>query len=611
MTAGRVHPHSAMIGLGCMRLESSDVIATALEAGVVMLDTARAYGESEALVAEAVRAHPHGSRNVEIVTKGGMLRPRAGSAGGRAGVGRWVPNGREKQLRADCEISLETLGKIDLYLLHAPDPRIALATSVKALAKLQAEGMVSAIGLCNVTLPQLIKARAVADIAAVQLAISPLDDDALFSGIVRYCIEERIRVIAHSPLGGPRKSRGRKRSKLARHGSIEAEALGAIAQQLAVTPQELALAWLADLGVEPIPGATRRETAASLGRAQAIVLSEEMRAGLDAIFPGGTLARTPKLSRKPAAPDGEVVLLMGIQGAGKSDAAEAFQTRGYRRLNRDARGGRLSGLLAPLSDALAGGQRHVVLDNTYGRRAARSRVVEIAWRHGAAARCVWLDTPLAEAQINAVRRLRQKYGALPMPDELKKLSKTDPHAFDPRAQFRFERNFEEPSADEGFSAIERIAFERRHVAHAGKGIIVQCENVLRASKRGARAPASADDVVLKDGAKEALHGFAADGYVLCAFSWQPEAGADVVAETFARTRELLDVNIHFACCPHPAGPPICWCRTPLPGLVIGFIDEHELDPTRSILIGKPPADRTLAERIGLSFRASWLPTTEP
>src|SRR4029079_2284757 len=55
----------------------------------------------------------------------------------------------------------------------------------------------------------------------------------------------------------------------------------------------------------------------------------------------------------------------------------------------------------------------IVLDNTYLTRASRSYVVEAASRHGAAARCVWLDTPLAQAQVNLVERLLDRFGSLP------------------------------------------------------------------------------------------------------------------------------------------------------------------------------------------------------
>jgi len=83
-----------------------DTIAAAAAAGVTVFDTARAYarrrlslGTNETLVARALRrcGADHGAR---IVTKGGMAR----AAGG------WIPDGRAKTIRADCEASLAALG---------------------------------------------------------------------------------------------------------------------------------------------------------------------------------------------------------------------------------------------------------------------------------------------------------------------------------------------------------------------------------------------------------------------------------------------------------------------------------------------------------------------
>src|SRR5438094_4320288 len=130
------------IGLGCMRLstdESRDerlaleTIAAAVEAGMTVFDTAQAYGRgadelghNERLVARALRLCG-AERRARIVTKGGMTR---------AGDG-WVPDGRAKAILGDCEASLAALDglAIDLYLLHAPDPRREWRTSVGALAR--------------------------------------------------------------------------------------------------------------------------------------------------------------------------------------------------------------------------------------------------------------------------------------------------------------------------------------------------------------------------------------------------------------------------------------------------------------------------------------------
>ena len=235
-------------------------IAAAAESGITVFDTARAYGENEALLARALRACGAHER-ARIVTKGGMT-----SAGGA-----WVPDGRAKAIRADCEASLAALAglPIDLYLLHAPDPRTPWRTSVRALARLVDEGLVRRIGLSNVNRRQLDEALELAPVAAVQVALSPFDDRALRGGVVERCEEEGIAVIAHSPLGGPRRA--------GRVGRVEE--LVRVAEARSATPAEVALAWLLGLSpvVVPIPGARRPETARSAARAATLDLGRRCR----------------------------------------------------------------------------------------------------------------------------------------------------------------------------------------------------------------------------------------------------------------------------------------------------------------------------------------------
>ena len=218
------------IGLGCMRLDSAEAVVAAADAGVTVFDTARSYEGNEQLLARALRG-----RDVRIVTKGGMARPE----------GRWVPDGRARVLRADCEASLAALDglPIDLYLVHAPDPRTSWQTTIRALARLANEGLVRHVGVANVNRRQLDEALELAPVAAVQVALNVYDDRAIRGGVVARCEERGLAVIAHSPLGGPRRiARLRRDEALRRDGA---------------SPEQVALAWV--LGVSPavvaIPGA--------------------------------------------------------------------------------------------------------------------------------------------------------------------------------------------------------------------------------------------------------------------------------------------------------------------------------------------------------------------
>ena len=158
---------------------------------------------------------------------------------------------------------------------------------------------------------------------------------------------------------------------------------------------------------------------------------------------------------------------MGIPGAGKSRIAEDLVGRGHVRLNRDERGGSLRELADALEEALASGVRRVVLDNTYLTRASRSHVIDAARRHGLPVRCVWLDTPLAQAQVNLVERLLDRAGSLPGPDELRVLARRGDGVLTPTSQMRARRELEPPSDDEGWAVLERAPFARAPRSPAG------------------------------------------------------------------------------------------------------------------------------------------------
>src|SRR5262245_21476934 len=173
-----------------------DVLHAAFDADVTFVDTADAYcwdehdvNHNERLIARALASWSGDRSRILVGTKGGLTRPQ----------GEWVADGRAHHLVAACEASRRALGvdRIDLYQLHAPDPRTPLGTSVRALASLKRDGLVEAIGLCNVTVGQIEEARRIAEIAAVQVELSIWHDDNFLSGVAQYCIASGIRLIGY------------------------------------------------------------------------------------------------------------------------------------------------------------------------------------------------------------------------------------------------------------------------------------------------------------------------------------------------------------------------------------------------------------------------------
>jgi aryl-alcohol dehydrogenase-like predicted oxidoreductase len=536
-----------------------ETIGVAAEAGITVFDTARAYGlgsdelgHNEVLLARGLR-RCGADESARIVTKGGMARTG----------GRWIPDGRARTIRADCEASLAALDglAIDLYLIHAPDPRTPWRTSVRAVARLVDDGLVSRVGLANVNRHQLDEALELAPVTAVQVGLSLYDDRALRGGVVDKCAEAGIVLIAHSPLGGPRRAGGLARRE--------------------VLP-EVALAWLLALSpnVVAIPGARRPETARSAAHAATLGLTARDRAALGDAFGQARPARPVPPRPKD---DADVVLVMGIPGAGKSRVAEEYVKQGFLRLNRDERGGTLRELADALEEALSAGVRRVVLDNTYLTRAARSYVIETAGRHRVATRCVWLDTPLAQAQVNLVERMLDRFGSLPTPDELRRLARHEPGVLAPTSQMRALRELEPPSSDEGLSSVEQVSFARTPSPKRARAGVFVAAAALR-----------------HPGWEQALEHCDRSAPHLV-FDWSPHGTSDDLAGVAALLSARVSGPVDTALCPHASGPPTCWCRPPLPGLPLAFARAYEVDPSSSIVIGTGPAHRTLATALGAQY----------
>jgi aryl-alcohol dehydrogenase-like predicted oxidoreductase len=183
-----------------------DVVRAALDAGATLLDTADAYchdesdiGHNERLIARALAGWSGDRSRITVATKGGIRRPK----------GAWVNDGRAKHLRDACDASRRSLRveTIDLYQLHAVDPKTPFDTSVRALATLQREGAIRDVGLCNVTVGQIEQARSIVDVASVQVSLSVIDDESLRNGVAEYCRDHGIRLIAYRPLGGVDRAR--------------------------------------------------------------------------------------------------------------------------------------------------------------------------------------------------------------------------------------------------------------------------------------------------------------------------------------------------------------------------------------------------------------------
>jgi pyridoxine 4-dehydrogenase len=213
--------------------EAVRVLRRAVDLGVTLIDTADSYGPrvSERLIREAL--HPYHD-DVVIATKAGLTRP---------GPGRWERNGKPEYLRVQAEESLRVLGleRIELFHLHRIDPDVPLADQLGALVELQAAGKIGQIGLSEVSVSEIEVARTITPIATVQNLYNLSDRSA--EPVLDYCEREGIGFIPWFPMAtGALASRG--------------GPLRSMADRLAVTPAQIALAWLLQRSpvLLPIPG---------------------------------------------------------------------------------------------------------------------------------------------------------------------------------------------------------------------------------------------------------------------------------------------------------------------------------------------------------------------
>jgi len=214
------------IGLGTNRLSYTPghvaFIRAAVESGIDVVDTAHLYvgGDSERTVGAAL-ANRHWETLV-AATKGGY-------AGGE---------GRPDILRGQIEQSLRSLATdaIDLYYLHRVHHDTPLEQSMAVIKEYRDAGKIRRVGLSQVTIEQIERARSVVQIDAVQshynLGERSWDD------VVDYCEREGIVFVPYFPLRADHPSVGR------------------IADEHGATRQQVTLAWLLHRSpvMLPIPG---------------------------------------------------------------------------------------------------------------------------------------------------------------------------------------------------------------------------------------------------------------------------------------------------------------------------------------------------------------------
>lgn len=201
--------------------EARRVLRRVLDLGIDFIDTADSYGPyvNEEFIAATLHPYPP---NLVIATKSGLERP---------GPFQWKTNGRPAHLREGCEGSLTRLrvDRIDLFQLHRLDPDVPEDDQFGLLADLQREGKIRLIGLSEVPVAAIERARRTLPIVSVQNRYNVTDRTS--DPVVDYCEREGLAFLPWHPLGGPAlmQDDGTMARIGAKHGA---------------TPLQIGLAWL-------------------------------------------------------------------------------------------------------------------------------------------------------------------------------------------------------------------------------------------------------------------------------------------------------------------------------------------------------------------------------
>jgi pyridoxine 4-dehydrogenase len=233
------------LGFGAMHLptepaaERETAIAVArraVELGVTLVDTAHLYGggANEELLAEALYPYPEG---LLITTKVGVAQTGPG--------GDWRLDGRPSILREQVDAALRRLRveRIELLQLHRIDPETPLADQLGTLRDLQTAGKVGRIGLSEVTVDELARAREIVDVVSVQNRYNLLDRE--HEPVLTACAEAGIAFLPWRPVAA---------------GSFgERAEIAEVAAEAGATPTQVSLAWLLAHSpvILPIPGTAR------------------------------------------------------------------------------------------------------------------------------------------------------------------------------------------------------------------------------------------------------------------------------------------------------------------------------------------------------------------
>lgn len=302
----------------------------------------------------------------------------------------------------------------------------------------------------------------------------------------------------------------------------------------------------------------------------------------------------------------EVMLVLGPPASGKTTVTnDLINKRGFVRLNRDTEGGKIVDLL-PKLEALLQDKKNIVLDNLFPTVEVRKPFLDMAKKYGADLHAGLLKTSIEDATFNFVQRAIGLLGQFPEPELIKKSK--HPNVFPPTVLFKYKKEFQKPTKEEGFDSVTEFPFIRKIDPNfTGKALIVDYDGTLRECVGGNdKYPVNKSQVEIKPNRTKVLQAYRDKGYLLLGISNQSgvakgELTVDTARELFDHTNKQLGVDIEYRFCPHQSAPISCYCRKPQVGIGVEFMLKHKLNPKDCIFVGDMTTDKTFATRCGFQY----------
>lgn len=300
-----------------------------------------------------------------------------------------------------------------------------------------------------------------------------------------------------------------------------------------------------------------------------------------------------------------VVMVCGYPASGKSTITKKLITAEVVVLNRDTIGGTIAGLLPKLEQHLKD-KDDVILDNLFPTIEVRKPFIDLCKKYDTSISCHLMGTSIEDAQFNVVQRAIDLVGEFPTPEVIKKAKHTN--IFPPTVLFKYKKEFQKPTVEEGFYKVDVHKFERQiNPEFTNKALIVDYDGTLRECIGGnEKFPVNKSQIEIKPNRTKVLEEYKKKGYRLLGVSNQSgvhkgELTAETASELFEHTNKLLGVDIEYRFCPHQSAPISCYCRKPMPGIFVEFMLKYKLNPKECIFVGDMTTDETFAKRAGIQY----------